>query len=86
MQENTEGGMKKDNPSVFYHIYFVLYLVYPMWPVSLDCPFSLPLRYSLAFICPGTCVPYVASFPGLSFFIALSVFSNIYLSCVLCTL
>jgi hypothetical protein len=27
-----------------------------MLPVSLDCPFSLPLRYSLAFICPVTCV------------------------------
>jgi hypothetical protein len=72
--------------SVFFHIYFVLCFVYPMLPVSLDCPFSLPLRYSLAFICPGTCVPYVASFPGLSFFIAFSVFSSTYLSCVLCTL
>ena len=86
-----------------------------MLPVSLDCPFSLPLRYSLTFICPVSCVPYVASFSGLSFsllplrysltgicpvscvpyvasfsglffFIAPSVFSNIYLSCVLCTL
>ena len=65
---------------------FVLCLVYPIWPVSLDCPFSLPHRYSLTFICPVPCVPYVASFSGLSFFIAPSVFSNIYLSCVLCTL
>jgi hypothetical protein len=39
-----------------------LCLVYPMLPVSLDCPFSLPLRYSLTFICPESCVPYVASF------------------------
>jgi hypothetical protein len=31
-------------------------------------------------------VPYVASFSGLSFFITPSVFSNIYLSFVLCTL
>ena len=37
---------------------FVLYLVYPMLPVSLDCPFLI--------------VP--------------SVFSNVFLSCVLCTL
>jgi hypothetical protein len=51
---------------------------------NLDCPFLLPLRYSLTFICPLSYVPYVASFSGLSFFIAPSVFSNIYLSCVLC--
>ena len=65
---------------------FVLCLVYPMLPVSLDCPFSLPHRYSLTSICPVSCVPYVASFSGLSLFIIPSVFSNIYLSCVLCTL
>ena len=58
-----------------------------MLPVSLDCPFSLPLRYSLTFICPVSCVPYVASFSGLYFFIITpSVFSNRYLYCVLCTL
>ena len=57
-----------------------------MLPVSLDCPFSLPLRYSLTCICPVSCVPYVASFSGLSFFITPSVFSNMYLSCVLCIL
>jgi hypothetical protein len=27
-----------------------------MLPVSLDCPFALPLRYSLTFICPVSCV------------------------------
>jgi hypothetical protein len=47
------------------------------------CPFTLPLRYSLTFICPVSCVPYVASFSGLSFYITPSVFSNMYLSCVL---
>ena len=57
-----------------------------MLPVSLDCPFFLPLRYSLTFICPVSCAPYVTSFSGLYFFIAPSVFSNIYLSCVLYTL
>ena len=51
-----------------------------------DCPFLLPLRYSLTFICPVSCVPYVASFSGLSFFVTPSVFSNIYLSYVLCIL
>ena len=63
---------------------FVLCLVY-LCCQFLDCSFLLPLRYSLTFICPVSCVPYVASFSGLSFFITPSVFSNIYLSCVLCT-
>jgi hypothetical protein len=51
-----------------------------MLPVSLDCPFLLPRRYYLTFICPVSCLPYVASFSGLPFFIAPSVFSNIYVS------
>ena len=65
---------------------FVLCLVYPMLPVTLDCPFFLPLRYSLTFICPVSCVPNVAGFSGLSCFITPSVFSSIYLSCVLCNI
>ena len=68
-----------------YSLTFICSL-YPMLPVSLDCPFLLPVRYSLTCICPVSCVPYVASFSGLSFFITRSVFSNMYLSCVLCTL
>jgi hypothetical protein len=32
-----------------FHVFFVC-LVYPVLPVSLDCPFWLPLRYSLTFI------------------------------------
>jgi hypothetical protein len=39
-----------------------LRLGYPMLPVSLDFPFTLPLRYSPTCICPVSCVPYVASF------------------------
>jgi hypothetical protein len=47
----------------------------------------IDFRYSLTFICPVSCVPYVASFSGLSIlFYCPSVFSNVYLSCVLCTL
>jgi uncharacterized membrane protein len=42
--------------------------------------------YSLTCICPVSCVSYVASFSGLSFYITPSVFSNMYLSCVLCIL
>jgi len=98
------------------------------WNVHLSCVLStlccqflwianllLPFLYSLTFICPVFCLPYVASFSGLfifycpfgilersfvlclvypmlpvyldcSCFIALSVVSNIHLSCVLSTL
>jgi hypothetical protein len=66
-------------PSVFSNVYLSCV---PYVASSLDCPFWLPLRYSLIYICPVSCVPYVASFSGLSFLIAPSVFSNVYLSCV----
>ena len=43
-----------------------IYLVYPMLPVSLDCPFLIALSvFSNVYL---SCVPYVASFSGLSFF------------------
>jgi hypothetical protein len=70
MLENTEGAIKNDNPE----------------KLATGLSLFLPRRYSLTFICPVSCVPYVASFSGLSFFIVLSVFSNIYFSCVLRTL
>ena len=57
-----------------------------MLPVSLDCPFTQPRWYSLTCICPVSCVSYVASFSGLSFYITPWVFSNMYLSSVLCIL
>ena len=41
------------------HVWLPLRLVYPMLPVSLDCP---------CLIAPSSCVPYVASFSGLSIF------------------
>jgi hypothetical protein len=76
---------------------FILCLVYPILPVSLDCTlliapsvfsnvylscvlctlccqflwivhYWLPLRCSLTFIYPVSCVPYVASFSGFSIF------------------
>ena len=46
-----------------------LRLVYPMLPVSLDCPFL---------ITPSSCVPYVASFSGLS------IFDYPFVLCTLC--
>ena len=46
-----------------------LRLVYPMLPVSLDCPFL---------ITPSSCVPYVTSFSGLS------VFDYPFVLCTLC--
>ena len=65
---------------------------YPFLPLGLSVSFTLPplftlpLRYSLTCICPVSCVSYVTSFSGLSFYITPSVFSNIYLSCVFCAL
>ena len=64
-----------------------LRLVYPMLPVSLDCPF---------FITPSSCVPYVTSFSGLSvsdypsscvpYVASFSRLSVLYYPFVLCTL
>jgi hypothetical protein len=65
---------------------FVLCLVYYMSPVSLYCSLLFALRCSLTFICPVSCVLYVASFSELFILISPSVFSNVYLSCVLCTI
>ena len=43
-------------------------IVYPMLPVSLDCPFVLcTLCCQFLWIVPSSCVPYVASFSRLSF-------------------
>jgi hypothetical protein len=72
--------------SLYCHFWLPLRLVYAMLPVSLYCHFWLPLRCSLTFICPVSCVRYVTSLSVLSFLIAPSVFSNVYLSCVLCKL
>ena len=68
--------------SVFYNIYLSCVLS------TLCCQFLwivhvlLPFRYSITFICPVSCLLYVASFSGLFMFY---VFYNIYLSCVLST-
>ena len=51
------------------HFLLPLRLVYPMLPVSLDCPFL---------ITPSSCVPYVTSFSGLS------VFDYPFVLCTLC--
>ena len=60
---------------------FVLCLVYPMLPVSLDCSFLI----APCFVClrPVSCVPNVASFSGL-FFLDCPLFC-LSSSCVLCT-
>jgi hypothetical protein len=50
--------------------YFILLCpMYPMLPVSLDCPFPLSLRYSLTFICPVSCVSYGSENVTFLFFI-----------------
>jgi len=42
-------------------------IVYPMLPVSVDCPFLFsPSVFSNVYL---SCVPYVASFSGLSIFV-----------------
>ena len=66
---------------------FFCRIVYPMLPVSLFF-FVLCTLCSLTFICFSSyCVPYVASFSAVFFFVLpLSWFPNVYLSCVLCTL
>jgi hypothetical protein len=51
------------------HVWLSLRLVYPMLPVSLDCP---------CLIAPSSWVPYVASFSGLS------VFDCPFVLCTLC--
>ena len=65
--------------------YCAVYFVFPAFVRCTLCCLFLWIVYFLTCICPVSCVPYVASFSGLSIF-APSVFSNMYLSCVLCTL
>jgi hypothetical protein len=59
MLDNTEGVIKRDNPEKLATLGTQLSFV------------LLPLRYSLTCICPVSCIPYVASFSELSFFITL---------------
>jgi hypothetical protein len=67
VREYRRGNAKPFVLPLRYSLTFIC-PVYPMLPVSMDCPFVLSLRYSLTCICPVSCVPYVASFSGLSFF------------------
>ena len=54
-----------------YYLEFVLCLVYPVLPVSLDCPYFIASLvfsnvYLLPRVCPMSCVPSVASVSGMS--------------------
>ena len=73
-------------PSVFSNVYLSWVLCtlccHFLWIVH----FWLPLRYSLTFICPCFVYPMLPVSLYCPFLIAPSVFSNVYLSCVLCTL
>jgi hypothetical protein len=71
------------SPSVFSHIYLSCV---PYVASFCGLSFLIARRYYLAFLCPVSGVPYVASSSGLSLFITPSVFSKMYLSCVLCIL
>ena len=53
-------------PSVFSNVYLSCVLCTLCFQFLWVVHFSLPLRYSLTFISHVSCVPYVASFPGLS--------------------
>jgi hypothetical protein len=67
---------------VVYLCFVCLRPVYPMLPVSLECPFLIaPSVFSNVYFRPVSCVPSVASISGFS----PSVFSNVYfrsMSCV----
>ena len=58
----------------------------PMLPVYSGLSFLITLRYYLAFFCPLSNEPFVASISGFSCFITPWAFSTIDLSCVLCIL
>jgi hypothetical protein len=72
MLQSTEEVLKKKIHRNWQHMEF-------LWIVPL-----LPLRYSLAFICPVSCVSYVASFYGFSFLVPLRYSVTFYcpVSCV----
>ena len=73
--------------SVFYNIYLSCVLSTLCYQFLWIVHVLLPCQYSITFICPVSCLLYVASFSlDCSCFITLSVFYNIYLSCVLSTL
>ena len=68
---------------VFALFVFVLYLVYPMLSMFLDCPFLLTPSvfsnvYLITTVCTVSFVPNVTSVSGLSILIAPWVFSNVY--------
>jgi hypothetical protein len=75
MLENTEGVIQKDNPE-------------KLATLGTQDTGQINVREYRRGNSKGpvSCVLYVASFSGLSFCITPSVFSNIYLSCVMCTL
>jgi hypothetical protein len=88
MLENTEGVIKKDNPEKLEtlgtqdtgQIHVREYRRGNEKRQSRETGKIGFLRYSLTCICPVSCVLYVASFSGLSFFITPSELSNMYLS------
>jgi hypothetical protein len=67
-------------PSVFSNVYLSCVLCTMCCQFLWIVQFWLPLRYSLTFICPVSCVPCVASFSGLSsFYCPFDILSDIYM-------
>ena len=73
-------------PLVFSDVYLSCFLCTLCCQILWIVHLWLPLWYSLTLICLVSYVPYVVRFSGLYIFIAPLVFSDVYLSCVLCTL
>jgi hypothetical protein len=69
------------SPTFIYYLEFVLCLVYPVLPVSLDCPFWIAASvFYDVYLLPTVCrVYYVPSVSELSILVCSFGFSNIYL-------
>jgi hypothetical protein len=71
-------------PSVFSIVYLSYVLCTQCWQCLWIVHSWLPIRFSLIFICPVSCVFNVDSTSGLSILCRPLVFSIVYLACVLC--
>jgi cytochrome b subunit of formate dehydrogenase len=71
--------------SVFSNVYLACFSCTKCWQCLWIVHSWLSIRFSLTFIFPVSCVLNAANVSGLSIFNCPSVFSNVYVSCVLCT-
>jgi hypothetical protein len=84
-RDTGNAGYTRHRTSVSLTFIFVLCLVYPVLPVSLDCPFLIsPSIFSNVYFRPVSCVPGVTSVSGLSILDCPFGFSNVYFRPVSC--